>query len=131
MHGDPVPKGSFTRTKTGGFFWGRGKGHERHLEWAHRIKSGAERSVHANHIESVCDEPFAADLTFYMPRPKSASKRVHCSVKPDLDKLVRGALDPIVGIVVTEDSRMVQVTARKVYADADNPAGVVMVIWSV
>lgn len=129
--GDPMPKGSFTRTKTGGFFWGRGTGHERHKEWAHRVKSGAERSMRANGVETVCDAPFAADLTFYMPRPKSAAKRVHCSVKPDLDKLIRAALDPIVGIVVSEDSRMVQVQARKVYADAENPPGVWLRLWSV
>jgi hypothetical protein len=37
-----------------------------------------------------------------MPRPKSAAKRLHCAVAPDLDKLVRGCLDPLKGVVIED-----------------------------
>lgn len=110
---------------------GNGKAHNRLKEWAFRIKTYAERSVRVNEVLALCDAPIACDLTFYMPRPKSASKRVHCAVKPDIDKLCRGAIDPLIGTVLTEDSRIVSLTAKKVYADSDNPAGVWIRIWSV
>lgn len=100
-------------------------------EWAFRVRSYAERSVRVNEVVALCDAPLACDLTFYMPRPKSASKRTHCAVKPDIDKLCRGALDPLIGSVITEDSRIVALTAKKVYADAENPPGVWIRLWSV
>lgn len=133
--GIPEPKGSKHIRRRGAKVWlmsgGNAAAHERLVEWAFRIRTGAERSMRANGAPGLCDEPIACDLTFYMPRPASAKKRVHCAVKPDLDKLCRAVFDPLIGVVITEDSRVVQLTARKVYADAENPAGVWVRLWSV
>lgn len=124
--GVPEPKGSFTRTKNGGFMWGSGgKSHERLKEWAHRVKTYAQRSARVNGITEPSDDPIAMDLTFYMPRPKSAPKsRYHALTRPDLDKLCRLVGDALIGVIYTEDSRIVQLSSRKVYADAENPPGV-------
>lgn len=133
--GVPEPKGSKHLQRRGESVWmmdgGSGKAMGRLKEWSFRVRSYAERSMRANGLSGVLDAPFAADLTFYMPRPKSASKRVHCAVKPDLDKLIRGVMDPLTGVVVSDDSRLVQVTARKVYADTENPPGALVRLWSV
>jgi len=55
-------------------------------------------------------------VTFVLIRPKSAPKsRVCPEVKPDLDKLLRGIGDALTGVVYTEDSRIVEIRARKIY----------------
>jgi len=72
------------------------------------------------------------DVTFYMPRPKSVPRtRIHCAVKPDVDKCLRGIFDPLKGILISEDSRIVGGSFKKVYADAESPAGALIRIWSV
>lgn len=133
--GVPEPKGSKHLRRFGIKVWmmdgASGKAHRKLEEWAFRVKSYAERSARANALPGPSDGPIAADLTFYMPRPKSAARRLHCAVKPDLDKLFRGALDPLMGIVFTEDSRIVNLSGRKVYADAENPPGAHIHVWSV
>jgi Holliday junction resolvase RusA-like endonuclease len=134
--GIPEPKGSFTPVRRGKFNillnGGNSAAHERHKDWAHRVKHYATSTMRAIGSPAPCNEPCVVDLTFYMPRPRSVSKRrVHVAVKPDLDKLIRGAMDPLVGIVISEDSRVVEYVARKVYADAENPPGAWIRIWSV
>ena len=52
-------------------------------------------------------------------------------VKPDLDKLVRATLDPLIGICFDEDSRIVQLDASKTYAPAGQGtgAGITVEAW--
>lgn len=63
-------------------------------------------------------------LTFVMPRPKSEPKatRQHTR-KPDLDKLVRAAMDALTGIVYTDDSQVHGVHAYKRTAEAGEQPG--------
>jgi crossover junction endodeoxyribonuclease RusA len=133
--GVPEPKGSYHLQRRGLKSWivpgSSATMKNRMDEWAFRVHHYAKLAATANRIPEPYDEPFAADLTFYLPRPKSAPKRLHCAVKPDLDKLVRGALDPLKRVLITEDSRLVSLSARKVYADAESPPGVRISIWSV
>lgn len=67
-------------------------------------------------------------LVFYMPRPKSHTKRQRADtdhmVKPDLDKLVRAILDAIPETVLVDDSRVSWIRAHKVYEDAGSEPGV-------
>jgi Holliday junction resolvase RusA-like endonuclease len=54
-----------------------------------------------------------------MPRPQSLPKRVTAHVKkPDVDKLSRCLLDSLKGVVWTDDSQVIVLSARKYYADA-------------
>lgn len=133
--GVPEPKGSYHMQRRGGKSWivpgSNANMKNRMDEWAFRVKSYASRSAHANAILRPADGPLAADVTFYMPRPKIAAKRIHCAVRPDLDKLFRGVFDPLIGVLLTEDSRIVSLSGRKVYADADNPPGAHIRVWSV
>jgi len=56
-------------------------------------------------------------LTFYVARPKSLPKRVmHATKKPDLDKLVRAAIDSLSGVLFKDDAQVTDILARKLYA---------------
>jgi len=133
--GIPEPKGSYHMQRRGAKSWivagSNANMKNRMDEWAFRVKTHAERSARANGLAAPCDEPLAADVTFYLPRPKSAAKRIHCAVRPDCDKLLRGVFDNLIGIVMTEDSRIVNLSGRKVYADDENPPGAHIHVWSV
>lgn len=52
-------------------------------------------------------------LVFTLPAPKQG--RVLPSVRPDLDKLIRGCLDPLSGLIYNDDRQIVDVTAVKRY----------------
>ena len=63
--------------------------------------------------------PLKLTVTFQFIRPKSvtAKKRPRPSAKPDLSKLVRCVEDSLTGILIRDDSLVVDLVARKVYAD--------------
>lgn len=76
------------------------------------------------HNGPALDEPVEVHITFRLPRPKSAPKRrLWPDTRPDLDKLTRSVLDALVhGGVLVDDSRVVMIHARKVFA-IDSPPG--------
>jgi Holliday junction resolvase RusA-like endonuclease len=63
------------------------------------------------------DEPVVVTATFVLPRPQSAAKRRWApDRKPDIDKLLRAALDALTASgVVVDDARVVHVEMSKVY----------------
>ena len=80
------------------------------------------------------DEPVAVELAFYFPRPKSHLGKggLKPSAPPmpnrrsvgDLDKLVRSTLDALVqASILTDDSHVVDLVARKRYASIAYPMG--------
>jgi crossover junction endodeoxyribonuclease RusA len=58
--------------------------------------------------------PLELTLNFYFSRPKSAKRR-GMTTKPDIDKTARAILDAIKGILITDDSQVVELHARKHY----------------
>lgn len=71
------------------------------------------------------DSEIGLDLTFYMPIPKSMPKRNLVTAeaekmpmikKPDLDNLMKAAIDPLNGVFWTDDSRIALKKARKLYS---------------
>lgn len=55
-------------------------------------------------------------IKFYFKRPESAPKeRTEVTVKPDVDKLARAALDALSGVAFEDDSQVVYLEARKYY----------------
>lgn len=71
------------------------------------------------------DEPVVVVLEFFLPRPKSAPRRVAVPAKkPDIDKLVRAVLDGLTDAqVIADDARVVTLSAHKFFADAKHPMG--------
>jgi Holliday junction resolvase RusA-like endonuclease len=64
------------------------------------------------------DEPVELSVIFYLTRPKTVLDRPLPSVMPDLDKLIRAVADSLTDAGIYEDdSRIVRITAAKVYAD--------------
>jgi Holliday junction resolvase RusA-like endonuclease len=108
--GEPIPKGS---TKA---FVVKGRArvtndNPRTRNWQALITDAA--------IQIVADEPPLAGavhiaLHFTLPRPKSVKRRFP-TVKPDIDKLARAALDSLTGSVFVDDAQVLKLDASKDY----------------
>jgi Holliday junction resolvase RusA-like endonuclease len=73
------------------------------------------------------DEPCELVVNFYLPKPKTIDRQLP-SVSPDLDKLIRAVGDSLTDSgVVTDDSRIVRISARKLYAEGIEPGATISV----
>lgn len=128
-NGNPYPQGSKSAFVRGGravIVEGTGKGIQKHKVWRSIVKQAADEA--AESLSGLpLDCPVHVELTFFMSRPKSV-KRLLPTVKPDLDKLVRSVLDAITGNVLSDDSRVVTLTAKKFYADEEESPGVIVFV---
>jgi Holliday junction resolvase RusA-like endonuclease len=68
------------------------------------------------------DGPVSVAIVFRLPRPKSRKRDRYHGTKPDLDKLVRGSLDALKGVIWKDDSQVVDLRAYKRYADGQPSA---------
>lgn len=69
-------------------------------------------------LAALFEGPVRVVLDFHLPRPASLPKRVQQHVKkPDVDKLARGAVDALNTVLIRDDSQVVELRARKVYAE--------------
>lgn len=98
---------------------------KKHKAWRQAIVQEAIANLPADW--QPIDEPCEAIINFYLPKPKTVD-RPSPSVAPDLDKLVRAVFDSLKdsGIVV-DDSRIVRVSARKLYAQGIEPGASITV----
>lgn len=84
----------------------------------------------------LLEGPLIMTLTFYMPRPKSLPKKVVHHIKtPDVDNLVKGVKDALSGYCYKDDKQIVELRAKKVYAEKGSPGGVSVkikeiLVWS-
>ena len=62
-------------------------------------------------------DPIQMTLVFIMSRPKTV-KREFPSVAPDLDKLIRAALDALTGVAYLDDGQVVEIHAHKIYGSS-------------
>lgn len=89
------------------------------VKWAaiERVKWAREAN------QGVMDGPIVVQMTFSMPRPKSAPKSVTRPFrKPDLSKLIRSTEDALTDAGVwSDDARVVSCDACKVFAGSDSP----------
>jgi len=86
----------------------------------------ASREVMAG--RAPLEGPVEVRVAFYLPRPKSAPRRITDPAKlPDLDKLVRALFDALTAAGVwRDDAQVVHVHARKAFAGGrhdDDPDG--------
>ena len=123
VDGKPAPQGS--KRHVGG---GRMIESSKALPaWRQRIEDVAAKAV----AESACwpwlpveAHPVAVELWFVMPRPLRLKTTVPHIRRPDVDKLARAVLDGITGIVLTDDSLVTELLARKRTAEPDETPGV-------
>ena len=75
--------------------------------------------------------PVHVRVTFHLPRPKTVTleKRLHPTVPPDLDKLLRGLLDGIgqSEMVWGDDSQVIDITACKRYCSNRQPGANIII----
>lgn len=80
-------------------------------EWRKRIAAEAHLAMAG---AAPFDCPLRVAVVFHLPRPKTV-KRDYPDRPPDLDKLLRAAGDAMTGVVYTDDARVCQWSATKVY----------------
>ena len=134
--GEPAPQGSKTVTRYGGLR----EVSTKIQPWRASVQYASEQQYKGKPI----DHSVTLDVTFVLPRPKGdygtgrnatklkdSAPRHHIKT-PDLDKLLRGLLDPLTvkcgGNVLIDDSVVVELQARKRYAEHGESAGALVSI---
>jgi Holliday junction resolvase RusA-like endonuclease len=98
---------------------------KKHKAWRNAITQTALATLPADW--QAIDEPCELIVNFYMPKPASV-KRSLPTVSPDLDKLIRAVGDSLTDSgVVVDDSRIVRISARKLYAIGIEPGATIEV----
>jgi crossover junction endodeoxyribonuclease RusA len=121
--GKPAPQGSKRHV-------GRGILVESSKEvgpWRERVALAAHNAMAGRNL---LDGAVHVRLDLTLPRPKSAPKRsTPPAVKrPDVDKLARAILDAITGIIVRDDSQIVDLHATKRLAELGETPGVAITV---
>jgi Holliday junction resolvase RusA-like endonuclease len=93
--------------------------------WREKIKLIAQHSAELQKFQG----PVHVSLSFYFKKAKSNKTKLHVQ-KPDIDKLIRGCLDALTGVVIEDDSNVVSITAYKFWAKGDSE-GVLINVWNV
>lgn len=85
------------------------------------------REYYQENAGDYYDSAISVKLIFYMPIPKSLSKKkqallstgtVSYTKKPDLDNLIKSVTDSVNGIAFSDDSLITRISARKMYAQS-------------
>lgn len=135
VYGEPVPKGSKSAfaIRKGGVLTGKVAmvegNKKRQSEWKARVHTAAQLA--AGNGAQLFDGPVHLAVHFWLTKPVSAPKRRRTWPirKPDIDKLLRGLLDPLTGVLLADDARIVSLQATKDYvADGGRP-GADVVLW--
>lgn len=130
VEGTPAPQGSKSRGSNGGLYESSAavKPWRQAVAWTWRSKFGSRCMLGAVEV----------DVIFYVARPAGhyqadGTRKPHArpfpSVIPDLDKYVRATLDGLGkdARAILDDSRVVILTARKLYADGVAPGAIIRI----
>ena len=109
VRGKPQPQGS-KRHVGGGVMIEAVKGLD---AWCCDVRDALNLAWH----EEPRDGAVVVTLSFQFLRPKSVTekKRPYMTVRPDVDKLARAVMDAMTGVVLSDDARVVHLTAEKRY----------------
>lgn len=109
---------------------GKTKAAAEHLHsWRGMIANAASIAMQRRKLVRI-EGPVVVVVTFYMPRPANALKRLFPDTRPDLDKLQRAVGDALSGVAYVDDSRIVDWHPKKRFADtwAHNTPGASIVV---
>lgn len=133
VFGEPAPQGS-KRVYNGRIVEA---GSKKLKPWRKAIADACFNLLTEEH--SLITGPVKVEVDFYLPRPSSISqkKRALPIVPPDIDKLCRSLLDGLNqgadtgkvgdGIIYADDSQVVELIARKFYADDREPGATIRI----
>lgn len=113
--GEPVAQGSMVRTA-------HGMRHSKPLQITY-YRSAVAAAWETVGIADPLTGPLQLEVTFVLPRPKTAPKRrTQPEVKPDLDKLLRALGDALTltGAWI-DDGQVTRIAASKIYPNAEHP----------
>src|SRR5690606_13365191 len=119
--GDPAPQGPKRYLGDGRIV----ESSKQDAEWRADVRHVADAVLQPRH-EALWAAPVYVQLDFYLSRPKShygtgrnAQKIKESAPKwpgrPDVDKLARAVLDALTGLVIADDSTVVELQASKSY----------------
>jgi crossover junction endodeoxyribonuclease RusA len=133
VFGEPAPQGS-KRVYNGRIVEA---GSKKLKPWRKAIAQACFNLLSEDH--KLITGPVKVEVDFYLPRPSSVSqkKRAMPIVPPDVDKLARSCLDGLNqgadsgkvgdGIIYADDSQVVELIARKHYADDREPGATIVI----
>ncbi len=110
--GRPVPQGNHTRNRAGAIY-DKDKGL---ATWRTAVRVEAlQAKQHERWVELAAGAGVQLELAFFLIRPPS-TKRAMPTVRPDLDKLVRGVGDSLTRVLYHDDGQIVSLFAHEYYA---------------
>lgn len=112
-HGIPAPQGSKRHVGHGVMI----ESSKKVKPWREAVKWAAMENCAPGRIEPPrINGAISVEMTFTMPRPKSAKRGAVPSTRPDLSKLIRSTEDALTDVGAWEDdARVVECLARKVF----------------
>ena len=124
VFGDPAPQGSKKVVRG------------RLIEASKKLKpwrAAIEKACQPYAEKNIYLGPVRLEVDFFLPRPPSIkmTKRPLPIVPPDLDKLLRAVGDGIgqSGMIWGDDSQVVEIFARKFYADDREPGAIINITF--
>lgn len=119
VHGTPEQQGSTRAFVRGGRAYITSTNKNLN-SWRDLIRVVAQEQAGMVHTQGI-----NLRATFLMPRPKSAPKKfISMTKRPDIDKLARGLLDALTGVIYKDDSQVNVMVVEKLYAEGTDPVGV-------
>lgn len=80
--------------------------------WEESVRAAIQQHAAGRYFNG----PVIVRIAFDLPRPKSLKRGIqHHTKKPDLDKLARGSLDAMKGVLWNDDSQVVELHVKKRY----------------
>lgn len=135
VYGVPEPKGStraFPRKTAGGKVRAVTTSSNPNLKgWESLVREEAARVARERGV--FFRGAVSVSMEFYLVRPRSVTRRRRPdpTAKPDLDKLIRGCLDPLSGVLFVDDAQVCAIAARKSYAENGSARAVIKVGGSI
>ncbi|NLK25567.1 MAG: RusA family crossover junction endodeoxyribonuclease [Euryarchaeota archaeon] len=85
--------------------------------WRNRVATEAQRALEGREWVSDRSSAYALEVEFVLSRPPSVPphRRIHPTVRPDIDKLVRAVNDALTGILFPDDSQVFSIKMVKSY----------------
>lgn len=113
VYGLPAPQGSKRHVGGGRMI----ESSKKVKPWREAVKRAALEEIRKRDGWAPMDGPLWVDIVFWMPRPKSISKKRRFPDRtPDLSKLIRSTEDALTDAGVwVDDARVVSCAAKKVY----------------
>ena len=120
--GEPVPQGSMRSPKAGLVLHSNPK----LKSWRAEIGWAAKDCWRGS---ALLDGPVSLDCAFVFTRTKRPRHPFWRDTAPDLDKLIRAVGDALEGVVLSNDARIVRVSAHKKWASPSSPPGASIGVW--